>query len=1075
MADSWTDLGTVVQTAPSAAKKPATGDAWSSLGTVVKPAKAETSGSYEPTTLFQDELDRTVGRGKWRDTGDYRTPQREQELGAQGAGTVRGGLSNHSRGMPAAPGAHDIVPLAGESWDDAVARIRKSRGVAGAFVEEAQGGQGRHIHVDMADLNAGDWSKLGQKVTPSAPAPPAAGGSDAGGGKVDPSKLKAFAQGPQTPGRISQPFGIATDPSLKRGAAGRYAQEELQSQVLDPAKKLYGDYAPGGSARQQRNPLRVTADDWSHLGTLIQISNAPLHAAVIRPAAAAMAHIPGMRDEQKNEGIVGTSLMGLGPEMGERGGAPPEGPRAPPPSSARRAPPETDARGYIHAETEHPDELVQESRGPDPAAPEGSARSAGSIVGGEADPAERVDNAIFRLGNHATADKIEALQAVRDTPPEVRDPEVQERLTHALEQRLIDPEAQLPEDLQEAEEARRPWAEMQRTNINEIREKMAARGATEEEMEEYAPDSGYVPRRVEGKSPGIDPADPLRRSPLAISGKNSLTRTTGSMRERNQIVFERPNGERAFEHRNPTNDEWRPGMQLRHPVTGEVGTVRHATIEEIEAAGATDRDGNPLKYHKNALVNTIDEALRTARVNRNLDVLDELTKGLKEEGLAHQLEWHRKNEQGQWVRMKADQPAPEGFQELPHIPQLRGWAFDPRVAEVLKDYYPGPDEPLDSVIAKVNRALNASLFITPFPHIKNVATMGFIGRGWDNLNLVRGSRTAAKAMKEVLTMGPRYRRFLREGSALQAGDEATRNFYQTLLKSAAKGIAGDPELARATGLNPVELGKALYAASHKVLWNVNDMILLQRQLELEEKGMATRDAIKESERWIANYRIPSRIMNQRWASQLMSDGKWINFGRYTYGKLRAIGEAIKQLGVGTGPEKMDALGKVVAAGVAALFIFPLMDKMLQKATGNPKAKFGRGGELAPVDALTDKEKDFAGKVSSILTPAPLWDTAEEARSNHSVYDGRTIRDPNASALGQGVELGDWAAGKYYPARLGLDALKPGGVSKDIAALAGGTSPTYQGMKAGTAKRLRAQAKSRERKDPLETELRRLMP
>ena len=263
----------------------------------------------------------------------------------------------------------------------------------------------------------------------------------------------------------------------------------------------------------------------------------------------------------------------------------------------------------------------------------------GAIVGNEKDVPTRVDNALYRLGGHATSGKLEALQTLRRAPKEIRDPKVQEELTHAVEAKMADPNAQIPEHLQAAERVRQPWAERQRTAINEIRQKLAARGATEQEIEDFAPDSGYVPRRVVGKSPGIDPTE--RQSPLAwTQGKKSLAKTTGSMKARDQIVLETPDGKRIFEHRNPTNDEWKVGMQVRHPVTGELGTVKQATIKEIEQAGARDSKGAPLTYHKNALVNTIDEALRAERVNRNLDVLDELTKGLKEKGLAHQDEWH---------------------------------------------------------------------------------------------------------------------------------------------------------------------------------------------------------------------------------------------------------------------------------------------------------------------------------------------------------------------------------------------------------------------------------------------------
>lgn len=715
------------------------------------------------------------------------------------------------------------------------------------------------------------------------------------------------------------------------------------------------------------------------------------------------------------------------------------------------------------------------------------------VIGDEKDPVERVDNALFRAGNHGTEGKIEALQAVRAAPKAVRDPKVQEELTHAIEQQMIDPEAKIPEKLQEAEAVRQPWAERQRLAVNRIKEKLANKGLSEDEIAEFTehqPGTGYVPRRVEGKSPGIDPADPQRRSPLEWK-RGGLGKSTGSLKARDQIVFEDETGKRTFEHRNPTNKEFKPGMQVAHPVTGKPVTVKQATIKEIEAAGARDRNGKLLTYHKNALVNTIDEALRAERVERNIDLLDEITKRMKEEGLAHQEEWHypadvsanprariggnappedARTSNTQWVKARSKTRAPDNFEALPNIPQLAGWKFDPKVAEVLKDYFPGPDEPIDSVLSTVNRALNASLFITPIPHIKNVATMGFIGRGWDWIptasNYGRLMRTGRDAIKEVLTLGPRYRKFLHEGAGLQAGDEATRNFYQALLDSAAKGIEGNPAV-KASGLNPVEVVKALYSVSHKILWSVNDMVLLQRQMELEAKGMSSRDAIKEAERWIANYRIPTQVFKSRALQQFISNGRWINFGRYTYGKWKAIGEMVKGMAK-PGPDRMNAMGKVVAAGIMGLFVYPMLDALARYVTGNKNAHVGMGGELTPVEDLTAPGKGWLQHMAAFMSLAPAVQDIGQLATGKDEF-GRDLIDPNASPKGQAVQGAEAIADQYYPTSLGLEALQPGGPQRALGRLGGVNLPPQAPgtMKASTAKMLRGEARSREKKDPLE--------
>ena len=141
-----------------------------------QPKAAPPPPTFAPTTDYAADMDRLIGKGRWKDTGDYRSPARENQLRAQGAGTVRpGGVSAHSRGAPEAPGAHDFVPQ-GESVPDALARLKGQPGIKDAFYEAQSGTQGGHIHVDMAD--AAGWkvehpaAKGWTFAKPTAGAPP---------------------------------------------------------------------------------------------------------------------------------------------------------------------------------------------------------------------------------------------------------------------------------------------------------------------------------------------------------------------------------------------------------------------------------------------------------------------------------------------------------------------------------------------------------------------------------------------------------------------------------------------------------------------------------------------------------------------------------------------------------------------------------------------------------------------------------------------------------------------------------------------------------------------------------------
>lgn len=102
-----------------------------------------------PQAWLNGVMNNVFGPGKWRETGGYRTPERENQLRAEGAETVAAGeLSRHSLGTAAAPGAYDVV-VDGLSPEETATKLRRS-GIAfkRLFPEGASGTQGPHLHVE---------------------------------------------------------------------------------------------------------------------------------------------------------------------------------------------------------------------------------------------------------------------------------------------------------------------------------------------------------------------------------------------------------------------------------------------------------------------------------------------------------------------------------------------------------------------------------------------------------------------------------------------------------------------------------------------------------------------------------------------------------------------------------------------------------------------------------------------------------------------------------------------------------------------------------------------------------------
>lgn len=709
---------------------------------------------------------------------------------------------------------------------------------------------------------------------------------------------------------------------------------------------------------------------------------------------------------------------------------------------------------------------------PKPDAPYAGERPHGPVVGDEPDMKVRADNALFRLGGSAAGDKLQALEFMDRLPKEVRDPKVQEELYGEIEKKMVDPNHQIPAHLQGAFKAMEPWYKEQTDLANKLRK----RG--DPEIEEYLHDTGYVARREVGHNPQFDVAEgPTQGRGDVITGakanpgaaKRGLSTTASALKQRTAgfIATDAKGKETFFRGEVPKTDlKGRPYAK-----------VRQATTAEIEK-------NTDLRYSKNALVNTVDNVIRLRRVERNYEVLDLLKDQMQRQGLAHREEWVRPGPNGERIlQANPKGRAPDHFVELHNIPQLKGWKFDPKVANILKDYYPPKGADLDTFMTKVNRALTASLFITPVPHVMNVGAHWFVGRGWDWISpkgYARLQATGARAAQEVLSGGPEYRRMLREGSGLMYGDVQTKNFYDLMLKKGAGELVGDPKAVDAMNqsfgvkLSPVEWGRALYSASNKALWAGNDIFLLQRQFELEAKGMSPRKAILEAEKDIPNYRIPSEVLGSREVAEAMKNPNVVMFGRYKYGQLRAWGSIFNELYKGDPAAKKEALGKFVMTMTLANVAYPIADQGVKAATGNPDARMKRAGPLSLTDSawqFAQGQKDWASLVSSWVSLPPVTTAGVEAASDVG-FGGRKIIDPDATAKGKAVQAGEYIAGKFYPSALALEAAKPGGAGRAAGRLVGVENPNPDAKAARDkyAPKNRKAALRREARDPVEQAL-----
>jgi hypothetical protein len=505
--------------------------------------------------------------------------------------------------------------------------------------------------------------------------------------------------------------------------------------------------------------------------------------------------------------------------------------------------------------------------------------------------------------------------------------------------------------------------------------------------------TSQVHRVVKGKAPHLDA---LEGSAAAdpIMGGRSLPRVTSSMMERVYYALKDESGNRFVVKKTDAGGELVQGGKgggpsIPHEIKpGNKFRVGNKTFEVVQATTKEIEENSTTRYYKNAWVNTADDLIRLKRVERAVKYLENLKQTPEFIQFAT-----RGNMEAppHWIRTQ--------------LPQMEGWLMDPKLAHVFDDFYGHGRGNLAEKLAKINRFATRSIFWQPNPHIENVAGHWVVGRGWDWVT-PQGLRSVfvdtAKAIKSVITLDKNYQQMLRDGSALQLARVANQDFYQQMAKKVGMEFEKDPKrwgnIFKTMGFNGLADGvNAYYNAVSKVLWGANDIFMMQRVFELERKGLSRVHAIKEAEKHIPNYRIPSEILGSRAWSELMQNPNLFIFNRYHYGQWGSYARMVADMYKGSPKEKFDALGNMVVLGVLSMVIYPYISAGLQKLLGEPEAKkLARGPATIPTALyeLWTGDRTLNAFISGVMTMAPGTKEIGEWMSTYDWFTGRHIVEPD---------------------------------------------------------------------------------
>lgn len=245
-----------------------------------------------PQARFTSVMDSVFGAGRWRQTGGYRTPEREDELRALGAGTVRpGAISAHSLGRPGAPGAYDAV-VEGLGVQAAAQRLRESGAPFSRILAEgAHGGQGAHLHLEPISLGLSRVPSLAAHpawtvadVTPAQLALARLRGAAQGGDATSQLRLgAAYAEGKVAPRDFVAAY-VWTAAAGANPAADAALKRDSDQVLLLLAQHMKPDEMAAARRFAQPRPCR-TAAALEEASPVVLVLAAPAGASPSAPAA----------------------------------------------------------------------------------------------------------------------------------------------------------------------------------------------------------------------------------------------------------------------------------------------------------------------------------------------------------------------------------------------------------------------------------------------------------------------------------------------------------------------------------------------------------------------------------------------------------------------------------------------------------------------------------------------------------------------------------------------------------------------------------------------------------------------
>lgn len=493
------------------------------------------------------------------------------------------------------------------------------------------------------------------------------------------------------------------------------------------------------------------------------------------------------------------------------------------------------------------------------------------------------------------------------------------------------------------------------------------------------------------------------RSLYALEGSNGTRRIVQFTKKGDLIEWDK--GKARGLGPVPFEEEYKSGDKIAG------GTLRHATEEEIETH-------SPYRYVKDYQAVLYGKYAETREMARNYQAIEALKESPDFGKIAH--------------KISSGKEMPEGFARpkfLDRLPNLEGYAFETRTAQIIEDF---ARVRTPNMLNRISGLLIQNMMLNPLPHMFNEAMHLYNARGltgWVTpAGIGRFFKHTTSAVRSVITQDESYRDIIKSGGHMLAPGTRFNAIEDSLYKKGVDEFAKTPEfkdLAKSLGKSTKDLYLGLSKASSKAMWVTRDIMYMQYVNELKAtKGLSTADAVKEAERHMPNYQLPERVGNKvlgaklsRGLSEFLNNPNVSVFSRYHYGMVKSMIETAKDVGaIRKGKEGLqefkEGMDTVAAIAVALSVLYPLMDMAAQELTGNKNAKQRRAGPYHVINAVTEVAegtKEPQAVLASVFTFNPALLGLAQLGVDRQLYNGQPIYHPTDSAEVIAKDVGTYLA------------------------------------------------------------------